>query len=403
MKYWVSEDFARRMINMAHNLGELGMKMHGKKTFLVNYENVELKLMTPEEMAIEIEDLKTYIVDLEEYPREYLEGKLTSFEYFLRYIMGEEIEYAVLLEKIQQLPCEEIESEEIDLLRKQSCDFLNSLGYEGSLKDMKEEWYSQNYLDSDEVIDYAKKFIKALKEVTEEKVVTFHVDDEIDAVNGTRGVFWSGFSAYTGNYKGNLTFNIDKNWNKYEFVHVLAHEAYPGHQAFYSRWDDLLKRDLFPMEAAYYLLNEPINTLFEGGPENAISFIEWGDKRYNTMMTEEEVFALKGVRILMKLTRVIQTNASYYFNTGKMTKEECIEYMMTEGFMNELDATNTWRFFADKLSVSTYPSYYYGRKIVEEAFERTPKEKHKDFFRILYDEPHTNNTFEKAINQLLSE
>jgi len=402
MMYWVSEDFALRMINIANNLGDMGKEKYGKEIFLVNYRNIKLKKMSSDELFSEIKSLRTEILELEEYPHEYLEGKLTSFEYLLRYILGEEFEYALLLEKIQQLPCEEISEEEINILTEQSTDFLNKLGYSGSLQEMKEQWYSENYLESGEVIEYAKKFIKALKEETLKKVVKLHPNDEIDAVQGITGVFWSGFSKYPGNYKGNLTFNIDKRWNKYEFIHVLSHESYPGHQAFYSRWDYLLNTDRFPMEAAYYLLNEPINTLFEGGPENAIAFIGWGDERINSVMSKEEVFALKGIRLLMKLTRIYQTNASYYYNTGKMNKEQSIEYMVNKGLMNELDAINTFRFFSDKLSVTTYPTYYYGRKIVEDAYNSVPEGKLEEFFKILYDQPHTNNTFDKAIKKLLN-
>lgn len=401
--YWVNEKFALRMINIANNLGNIGKEKYGKEIFLVNYRNIKLNKLTSDELFNEIKELRSEIIDLEEYPREYLEGKLTAFEYLLRYILGEKFEYAVLLEKIQQLPCEEIPKEEIKFLTNQAIEFLNELGYKGSLKEMKEQWYSENYLDRDEVIIYAQKFIKALKEVTLEKVVKLHPDDEINAVKGITGVFWSGFSKYPGDYKGNLTFNIDKKWNKFEFVHVLAHESYPGHQAFYSRWDYLLNQDCFPMEAAYYLLNEPINTLFEGGPENAIKFIDWENDKINTIMNKEEVIALKGIRILMKLTRIYQTNASYYYNTGKMNKKECIEYMVNEGMMNQLDATNTYRFFSDILSVTTYPTYYYGRKIIEDAYDSVPKDKIIDFFEILYDQPHTNNTFKKAMIKLLNE
>jgi hypothetical protein len=401
MKYWVSKEFAERMVNVAHNLHNIGTEQHGGRIFLVNYRDVPLTPMTAEVLAVEIEELKSEIVDLTGHPKEYLDAKLTSFEYLLRFIEGEEFDYAVLLDKIQQLPCEEISKEVIENLKTTSTEFLKSLGLKGSLQEMKETWYEANYLEADEVLDFARKYIDALKEVTLERVAGLHADDEIDAINGTTGVYWSGFSAYPGDYKGNLTFNIEKKWNKYEFIHVLAHEGYPGHQTFYSRWDMLLENDQFPMEAAYYLLNEPINTLFEGGPENAIAFIGWNDPERNAVMTPEEVHALNGVRELMKLTRVFQTNAGYFYNTGKMDREECIAYMMNEGMMNRLDAENTFRFFSAKLSCTTYPSYYYGRKYVEDTFNSVPVEKRKEYFRILYDEPHTNVTFMKAIKNLL--
>ena len=45
------------------------------------------------------------------------------------------------------------------------------------------------------------------------------------------------------------------------------------------------------------------------------------------------------------------------------------------------------------------PSYYYGRWLVGNAYHCFPKERRGEVFRLLYDYPHTNDTFIAAVKQ----
>jgi hypothetical protein len=87
------------------------------------------------------------------------------------------------------------------------------------------------------VTKVAENFIELSKAGTLKRVINLPQEDGIDTVKSIRGVFWSGYSKYTGNYRGNLTFNIDRPWTEPVLAQIMTHEAYPGHQAFYCRWD----------------------------------------------------------------------------------------------------------------------------------------------------------------------
>lgn len=399
MQYWTNKETAESILDIVLNIDRIGEEKYKGNVLNVNYTNYKPKKLNEQQIFDTIQEVKKEVAKVkDDYRKNYLLDKLVADEYFLRYLSGEDIEYPVLLEKIEQLPCEEIEEKKY-LSKKESVDKLTSeLGYKGTLKEKIENWLEDGYLNKDEVVEYAKKYVDKFKEKTRSKVMNLTENEGIESVNPIQGVFWSGFSKYTGNHKGTLTFNIDKKWNKYIFLHVLSHEAYPGHQAFYSRWDYLLKKDEFPFEASYYTLNEPNNSIFEGVPENAIDFIGLMDE--NDIFDEKEQKNIILAKRYNEFFRIAQTNASYYYNTGKMNKEEVIDYMNKKAFINELDAENTYRFFTSKLNGICYPSYYYGKNIIEDQFSKAKNINKDKYFKEIYDKPHTNNTLKNKFSEL---
>jgi len=63
------------------------------------------------------------------------------------------------------------------------------------------------------------------------------------------------------------------------------------------------------------------------------------------------------------------------------------------------DAERAYGFFTNPVSRTHYPQYYYGRRIVQLAFERfeVSEGERQRFFDIIYRTPHTTSTFIAAI------
>lgn len=72
----------------------------------------------------------------------------------------------ILLDKIEQLPCEEIKEEKYLESKEKVDKNLTDLGYKGNLKERIDNWLEDGFLKKDDVIDYAKKFIDKIKEKT---------------------------------------------------------------------------------------------------------------------------------------------------------------------------------------------------------------------------------------------
>ena len=172
-----------------------------------------------------------------------------------------------------------------------------------------------------------------------DKITTPASSDHIDLdLKGyaIQNVFWSGLSRYLGDFRGDLTFNIDRPWSLPTFGNVLCHEGYPGHHAFYCHWDDLFRQGKLPLEGSFYIKNTPTNAMFEGGPECALHFLGWDDFEEDTPEIsdrEKADFALG--RDIMDLQRIYQTNCCHLVNIEGMSQDAAIQYMTSTGMFKE--------------------------------------------------------------------
>ena len=77
--------------------------------------------------------------------------------------------------------------------------------------------------------------------------------------------------------------------------------------------------------------------------------------------------------------------------------------MLSTGVYNRIEAENSYKFFTHPVQKYYYPAYYYGRWMIFEGYERVAKEQRGEFFHILYDLPHTNETFIKEVGALIGD
>ena len=402
MLRWTKEQTGEKIVDIVLSLNDQAQKLYQQEVATASYSDVKSSLHTFDEIGKTIEEVEKEIKSVEGHPGRYLRSMVNSFRYFARSLQGDNVPYDQLILNIQELPSVLISDEKIIFMKEKVEKGLKDLGYKGSVAEMGEEWRKDTLIEPELVTKVAEKFMERSKAGTLSRVVSLPKEDGIDAINSIRGVFWSGYSKYTGNYRGNLTFNIDRPWSEPILAQIMTHEAYPGHQAFYCRWDHLFKQGKLPLEASYYLINSPTNALFEGGPETALHFLGWDELDQDTPGVEA---AAKNQYILARnyldLQRMYTTNACYLYNLGLGSKEEAIDYMIHKGSINTIEANNAFRFFSDRIQRTYFPSYYYGRWMVGLAYDATPVGKRDEYFNILYDTPHTTLTFIDDISELL--
>ena len=76
-----------------------------------------------------------------------------------------------------------------------------------------------------------------------------------------------------------------------------------------------------------------------------------------------------------------------------------VEYMMKSGLFQRSEGEAAYRFFTDATRRTYYNSYFYGRWLVANAYALFPQDRKSEFYRLVYDNPHTNSTFIKAVEQ----
>jgi len=183
---------------------------------------------------------------------------------------------------------------------------------------------------------------------------------------------------------------------------TLAHEGYPGHQVSYCRWDWLFQQEKYPVEASWNMLASPANTVFEGLPENGTHFLGWDQPGSTANEIPEEMKAqLSLAWDVSDLQRIIQTRACMMYQAEGASQEDVMDYFRRTRVFSEVEAVNTFRFFSHPVQHIQYPSYYYGRWMVREAWDLCPEEQRQNLFALLYDTPMSNQTFVEGVSQLI--
>lgn len=384
-----------RYVNIVASLSQLGEPHFTRPMMLSNYSGTEPTLTSIEQVAEELEQVDEAVRRLDGHPRAYMDALITGTRTVLSILRDEGRPYRELVKGILQIDFVPIPDSEVTRLRGELHAGLAELGYRGTLSEQIERWLGETSMTGDAVIEFGKALVETARQETIERVVALPDGEGVDSFTGVRNVFYSGRSGYAGNFRGWLHFNIDKNWQKDVFIQVLCHEAYPGHQTFYTLWDWLYQQGRWPMEAAFYQRNAPTNPIFEGGPEVAMHFLGWdvGESR--------EALSLRMGQALKDLGRISMNNACLWCNEGSMSREQALDYMV-EHYVLRDDAERAYGFFTNPLSRTHYPQYYYGRRIVDRAFalvEQNPEQR-SAFWEIIYRTPHTTRTFIEAISDL---
>jgi hypothetical protein len=401
MQRWTEPPVGESLLDVVLSIHEQTVRLHNDRAVLANYSDAKGTLRNFDEIGRKLDELDTGLRSLGGHPGSYLRAMAKAFRCQARNLQGDVIPYEILLADIQELPSSLIPETRLAQQKEKAETGMRRLGYHGSYKEMAQTWLSETRIQPDQVTQVARSLITLAKQATLERVIGLPEADGINEIKSIQGVFWSGYSKYLGGYRGDLTFNIDRPWSEPTFAQVLTHEAYPGHQAFYCRWDHLFQSGLWPIEAAYYMVNTPTNSLFEGGPEMALHFLGWDREEGGGLEIPAEARMRYAVaRDLLDYQRMAQTNACLLTNVHGAGETAALNYMTEVGGMTEIEARNSYRFFTHPIQRTYYPTYYYGRWLVGLSYALIDPANRAAYFKLLYDTPQTNSTFIEAIKGL---
>ena len=403
MMRYAPEGVGEQILQIVGAISLITERDYDDRTMLANYSHQEIREMKPEEILTSAIDVKRQVMDIKGREGVYLNGMVDAFAMFARVLCGEKIPYREAIRVMQQVELRPVPAKKFEELTEAADRRLTDLGYKGKVGEKVRAWLTQTEIPGEKVSAFSESLIAKAKAKTEKLVVKMAPGDGIDRVKTVRGVFWSGNSAYLGNFRGQLTFNIDRGWSVPTFANILCHEAYPGHQAFYSHWDDLYLQGKLPLEGAFYsTAGNPANPMFEGSPECGLHFLGWDDVRVDTPeITPEEKEIYMAGRDVLDLMRLYQMQACWMRHVEEAPEADVIDYMLRDGIMTKVEASNTLRFATHPVQMYYYPAYYYGHWLVYGCYEAVPAEKKEAFFRLLYDRPHTNETLIAETEELV--
>ena len=401
MKRWLPEESSKLFLDAVSSINIHSQKLYKTDLVLANYPAAEGTMDTLDKLWNAMIESEKEAAKLSGHPKKYLEGIIDGIKMIVRVMQGDEIPYADQILAMQQIVSKKISDEQIGALSELLDKDLTELGYKtGTCAEKTMTFLADSCLPAEGVVPMTNEFLSRCRESSHKKVFPLPAESAISDIQGVRNVIYSGNSAYLGNFKGKLSFNIDRPWSKPTFCNILCHEGYPGHHAFYGRWDELFMADELPAEAAYYIKNTPTNALFEGVPENALHFLDWDVMEADTPeITDHEKKIFAAGRKILDLQRMYQQNGCHFVNIEGMDKAGAVEYMLSSGLFQPSEAESAYRFFTDATRRTYYPSYFYGRWMVYNAYRRIDKEKRAEFFKFTYDVPHTNDTYIEKIKE----
>lgn len=401
---WLPAEVSDRFQDAVSSLNGLTQAVYGCDLVLADYRGKKGTLSTSQELWDAFAAVEQEVNQLPDgHAKAYLQGMLPAFQMILRVMQGDQVPYAQQIWSMQQVESRVITPGQIELLAQRLDQELYEMGYRQNTVAEKVMTFLADYtLKPEDVVPTTKQFLQRCQQACRDRVLELPDGDGIHEIRGVRNVIYNGNSAYLGNFQGTLSFNIDRPWSLPTFANVLCHEGYPGHHAFYCRWDVLFRQGRLPLEAAYYVKNTPTNCIFEGVPENALHFLGWddlGDTADQVTPVQKRQFSAG--RKILDLQRMYQQNACHFVNLDGMGREDAIAYLMSSGLFQQSEAEGAYRFFTDATRRTYYPCYFYGRWLIGNVYRSFPKERRAELFQLLYDHPHTNATLLHAVEQAL--
>lgn len=397
--YWTNPETATKIVDIVASISRYVEKTYNSSPPMsANYSHTQPTMETLDEMATAIAQVRETIKDLEGHPGNYLRAMTKGFAALVRFMNHDGITYREAIRDVLEVELREIPAENFTKTAASIEKTLTEWGYSGTVAEMIAKWQDDKRIPPSEVIPTAHRYLDRCQKYGKERVRNLPESEGIESVNELHNVYFSGLSEYLGDFQGRLSFNIDRPWNAPSFVLVLTHEAYPGHHTYYTLWDYLYQQGKLPKEASYYLIDSPTNCMFEGMPEIAANMLGWDTwDEESPEISKEEKAEIILAKDIMDLQRMLQTNACFFYNDQGWTKEQVMDYMTKDGWYSEIEATNTFNYFSHEYKSLYYPCYYYGRWIMQQAYDRYPRDRREEFFQMIYDTPQTNSTLIAAV------
>ncbi len=198
---------------------------------------------------------------------------------------------------------------------------------------------------------------------------------------GVKAVAGTAFSAYC-DYPGRAVWvNTDIAFTRGDLKQLVAHEAYPGHDAHMSHRDALVRAGTMLPDGALVVTNTASSVLFEGIAERGLDLLEWREA------TSDQVAWAHG-----RLQWLASIEVAHGLNTGRLTASEAGQFLR-----DSCDADEAWidaklRFVTHGLRAPFVYTYWWGGTVVGRWWRGVRAAERDRAVRHLYDRMHSPGT-----------
>ena len=301
--------------------------------------------------------------------REYLIAELNAIGTTLKILMGEEID---ILEETRGLfglaPIWTDESV-FDEAHQVLDDLLPD---SGSLNEKMENFREKTLIPRESLDSIVQNLAKEFQHRTKEWVSL--PEGEMCQYSIVQDKPWGAYNWYLGKYLSRIEINTDIPISAGAILHLMAHEAYPGHHTEHAIKEKKLYFEEGYLEHSVLLVNTPSAVVSEGIAEVALEMIAARDEHIQLLQAILDQSGLNEVdgdqyyQVLkaQEALKDVSVNRILLFHSKGASDKDVIDYGMQYGLLNEKRSRKSLEFYKDPLWRSYGFLYPLGYELVKE-------------------------------------
>lgn len=374
-----STDYLRLVLEIhAHHIDGYVDAYYGPEALKAEIEAAAAK--TPAELLDAVADLQARIPTNDAARHAYLSAALRGIECTIRMLDGETIDYLDEVYRIYDIRPALADEARFAEAHKALDNALPANGTDGSLGGRLEAWRKRFEIETEKALPLLDLARVETRRRTLDLVRL--PDNEAVEISLVKDQPWGAYNWYLGNGRSLIEFNTDIPLQATALIGTFAHEGYPGHHTEHMLKEKALYREKGYAEQAAMLLHSPAAVIAEGIATTALEMIfpdddhhEWNAEvllpAAHIAVTPELASQLRRVAKASGDLRYVTGNAAILFHTGKLDRQQTIDYIRTYGLVTPERATKSFSFLSHPLYRSYIFTYSVGYDLIKGSADPT--------------------------------
>ncbi|MEO8361283.1 MAG: hypothetical protein ABI672_14725 [Vicinamibacteria bacterium] len=292
------------------------------------------------------------------------------------------IPFTAQISDFLHVPAEPAPAKELEALQMEMGALLTRMGYQGDIRSQCAAWEDKVRVPAEKVPEVLESLLDEAWKRTEKHLLKIPrpQSDGMHVVPVT-GV---AFNARCNYLHRRIELNVDPILTRPGLKHLAVHEGYPGHYVQFTMRSTLAERDEAPADVLLSIVNSASSSIFEGIGDSGITMLDW-------MESDDD-----RVQALMNVYRAgIGTEAAWQFHSLGWSAADVQESLAARSLVGGQGwVENRVKFIQSPSRAVLIWSYWWGERVVTNAWNRVAPERRGDFMAFLHSRMHSNRSIE---------
>lgn len=368
-----SRDYLRLVLEIhAHHIDGYVDAYYGPEAIKAEVEASPAK--RPSELLADVEELQSRVPTADPARHAYLTAALQGIECTIRILNSETIDYLDEVQRIYDIRPGLIAESRFESAHRKLDRLLPANEQGIDLGQRLQAWRKIYEITADQALPLLELARAETRRRTLDIVPL--PDDESVAISLVNDQPWGAYNWYLGNGRSLIEFNTDIPLQANHLLGTFAHEGYPGHHTEHLLKEKELYQEKGYAEQAAMLLHSPTAVIAEGIATSALEMIFPGGEHHEWNV--EVLFPAAGIvttpDIIDQMRRVgkassdlryVSGNAAILYHTGKLNRDQTIDYIHTYGLVAPDRAAKSFSFISHPLYRSYIFTYSAGYDLIK--------------------------------------